>query len=97
VYESVQEIQKLESTPARNFTEVDDKQIAITPDVYVIKDGDKFVVDGQRQGPPAPLHQRELAQKLLKDPKAKEFISEKLRARSGSSARSSSAAARSSG
>ena len=33
VYESVKEIQKLESRPARNFTDSDEKQIAITPDV----------------------------------------------------------------
>src|SRR5262249_51041820 len=44
VYEAAQEIQKLESRPARNFTDTDDKTIAITPDVYVIKDGDRFVV-----------------------------------------------------
>src|SRR6185369_9481195 len=31
VYEAVQEIQKLESVPARNFAEVDEKTIAITP------------------------------------------------------------------
>ena len=44
VYEAVKEIQKLESRPARNFSETDEKTIAITPDVYVIKDGDRFVV-----------------------------------------------------
>ena len=79
VYESVQEIQKLESTPARNFTEVDDKQIAITPDVYVIKDGDKFVVADNDKGLQRLYVNETLAQKMLRDPKAKEFISEKLR------------------
>jgi DNA-directed RNA polymerase specialized sigma54-like protein len=47
VYESVKEIQKLESRPARNFTDTDDKQNAITPDVYVIKDGEEL--EGRRQ------------------------------------------------
>ena len=79
VYEAVMEIQKLESTPARNFTEVDDKQIAITPDVYVIKDGDRFVVADNDKGLQRLYVNEQLAQKMLRDPKAKEFISEKLR------------------
>jgi RNA polymerase sigma-54 factor len=79
VYEAVQEIQKLESTPARNFSEVDDKQIAITPDVYVIKDQDRFVVADNDKGLQRLYVNEQLAQKMLKDPKAKEFISEKLR------------------
>ena len=44
VYEAVKQIQKLESRPARNYSETDDKSIAITPDVYIIKDSDRFVV-----------------------------------------------------
>jgi RNA polymerase sigma-54 factor len=39
IYEAVQEIQKLESVHALTFAEVDDMQIAITPDLYVIMDG----------------------------------------------------------
>jgi RNA polymerase sigma-54 factor len=79
VYESVQEIQKLESLPARNFAEVDDKQIAITPDVYVIKDGDGFVVSDNDKGLQRLYINENLAQRMLKDPKAKEFINEKLK------------------
>ncbi|EYF05547.1 RNA polymerase factor sigma-54 [Chondromyces apiculatus] len=79
VYESVQEIQKLESVPARNFAEVDEKTISITPDVYVIKDGDQFVVTDNDKGLQRLYINENLAQKMLKDPKAKEFISEKLR------------------
>ncbi len=79
VYESVQEIQKLESIPARNFTEVDDKSIAITPDVYVLKDGDQFIVSDNDKGLQRLYINEGLAQRMLKDPKAKEFISEKLR------------------
>ncbi|NUQ72394.1 MAG: RNA polymerase factor sigma-54 [Polyangiaceae bacterium] len=79
VYEAVQEIQKLESVPARNFAEVDEKTISITPDVYVIKDGDQFIVSDNDKGLQRLYINESLAQKMLKDPKAKEFISEKLR------------------
>jgi RNA polymerase sigma-54 factor len=79
VYEAVQEIQKLESVPARNFQEVDEKTIAITPDVYVIKDGEQFVVTDNDKGLQRLYINENLAQRMLKDPKAKEFISEKLR------------------
>jgi RNA polymerase sigma-54 factor len=79
VYESVKQIQKLESRPARNFTETDDKTIAITPDVYVIKDGDKFVVTDNDRGVQRLYINEALTKQLLKDPQAKEFIGEKLR------------------
>jgi RNA polymerase sigma-54 factor len=79
VYDAVQEIQKLESIPARNFAEVDDKTIAITPDVYVLKDGDQFTVSDNDKGLQRLYINEQLAQRMLKDPKAKEFISEKLR------------------
>jgi RNA polymerase sigma-54 factor len=79
IYDAVQEIQKLESIPARNFAEVDDKTIAITPDVYVLKDGDQFSVSDNDKGLQRLYINEQLAQRMLKDPKAKEFISEKLR------------------
>ena len=79
IYEAVQEIQKLESVPARNFAEIDEKTIAITPDVYVIKDSDVFVVTDNDKGLQRLYINENLAQRMLKDPKAKEFISEKLR------------------
>jgi RNA polymerase sigma-54 factor len=79
IYEAVQEIQKLESVPARNFAEIDEKTIAITPDVYVVKDGDQFVVTDNDKGLQRLYINENLAQRMLKDPKAKEFISEKLR------------------
>ena len=79
IYEAVQEIQKLESVPARNFAEIDEKTIAITPDVYVIKDADVFVVTDNDKGLQRLYINENLAQRMLKDPKAKEFISEKLR------------------
>src|SRR5215467_2320672 len=79
VYEAVKEIQKLESRPARNFTETDEKTIAITPDVYVIKDADKFVVTDNDRGVQRLYINESLTKQLLKDPNAKEFIGEKLR------------------
>jgi RNA polymerase sigma-54 factor len=79
VYEAVKEIQKLESRPARNFSETDEKTIAITPDVYVIKDADKFVVTDNDRGVQRLYINESLTKQLLKDPNAKEFIGEKLR------------------
>ncbi|HEX2732467.1 MAG TPA: RNA polymerase factor sigma-54 [Polyangiaceae bacterium] len=79
VYEAAREIQKLESRPARNFTDQDERSIGITPDVYVIKDGSEWVVVDNDRGMQR-LHINEaLTQKLLKDPAAKEFVGEKLR------------------
>jgi RNA polymerase sigma-54 factor len=79
VYEAVKEIQKLESRPARNFTETDDKTIAITPDVYILKDDDRLVVSDNDRGVQRLYINESLTKQLLKDPNAKEFIGEKLR------------------
>jgi RNA polymerase sigma-54 factor len=79
VYEAVKQIQKLESRPARNFSDTDDKTIAITPDVYVIKDRDKFVVTDNDRGVQRLYINETLTKQLLKDARAKEFIGEKLR------------------
>ncbi len=79
VYEAVKQIQKLESRPARNFTETDDKTIAITPDVYVLKDGEKFTVSDNDRGVQRLYINETLTKSLMKDPQAKEFIGEKLR------------------
>jgi len=79
VYEAAKEIQKLESRPARNFSEVDDRTIGITPDVYVIKDADQFVVLDNDRGMQRLHINENLTQRLLRDPTAKEFVGEKLR------------------
>ncbi|HEY4012095.1 MAG TPA: RNA polymerase factor sigma-54 [Polyangiaceae bacterium] len=79
VYESVKQIQKLESRPARNYTETDDKTIAITPDVYIIKDAEKFIVSDNDRGVQRLYINEGLTKQLLRDPQAKEFIGEKLR------------------
>jgi RNA polymerase sigma-54 factor len=79
VYECAKEIQKLESRPARNFTDTDDRTIGITPDVYVIKDGNEFVVLDNDRGVQRLFINENLTKRLMKDPSAKEFIGEKLR------------------
>jgi RNA polymerase sigma-54 factor len=79
VYEAAKAIQTLESRPARNFTDADDRMIAITPDVYVVKDGDKFVVLDNDRGVQRLYINESLTKRLLQDPNAKEFINEKLR------------------
>ena len=79
VYACVKEIQKLESRPARNFTDTDEKQIAITPDVYVVRDIGKWVVTDNDRGVQRLYINEGLTKQLLKDPNAKEFIGEKLR------------------
>lgn len=79
VYDAAKEIQKLESRPARNFIDADERTIGITPDVYVIKDGDRFVVMDNDRGIQRLYINESLAKKLLRDPTAKEFVGEKLR------------------
>ena len=78
-YEAAKEIQKLESRPARNFTDADDKMIAITPDVYVVKNEDDFVVLDNDRGVQRLYINEALTKRMLTDPQAKEFVGEKLR------------------
>lgn len=79
VIDAVQEIQKLESVPARNFSEIDERTIAITPDVFVVKDEDAFIVSDNDRGMQRLYINESLVKKMMKDPKAKDFINDKLR------------------
>lgn len=79
VYEAAKAIQEFESRPARNFSDTDDRTIGITPDVYVIKDQDEFVVLDNDRGVQRLFINEALTKRLMKDPTAKEFIGEKLR------------------
>jgi RNA polymerase sigma-54 factor len=79
VYEAAKEIQDFESRPARNFTDTDERSIGITPDVYVIKDGDDWVVLDNDRGVQRLFINEALTKRLMKDPSAKEFVGEKLR------------------
>jgi RNA polymerase sigma-54 factor len=79
VYEAAKTIQDFESRPARNFSDQDERTIGITPDVYVIKDGENFVVVDNDRGMQRLFINENLTKRLLKDPAAKEFVGEKLR------------------
>jgi RNA polymerase sigma-54 factor len=79
VYEAAKTIQDFESRPARNFSDQDERTIGITPDVYVIKDGENFVVIDNDRGMQRLFINENLTKRLLKDPAAKEFVGEKLR------------------
>lgn len=79
VIDAVQEIQKLESIPARNYSEVDERSIAITPDVFVVKDGERFLVTDNDRGMQRLYINEDLVKRMLRDPKAKDFIQDKLR------------------
>ncbi len=79
VYEFVKEIQTFESKPARNYIDVDERSIGITPDVYVVKDVDKFRVIDNERGLARLRINEHLTQRMMKDPSAKEFIDEKLK------------------
>src|SRR4029434_10888672 len=58
---------------------MDEKQIAITPDVYVVKEAEKFIVTDNDRGVQRLYINEALTKQLLKDPNAKEFIGQKLR------------------
>jgi RNA polymerase sigma-54 factor len=79
VYEAAKWIQKLDSRPARNYSEQDVRMISITPDVYVAKDGDRFVVLDNDRGVQRLYVNETLTKRLLRDPSAKDFVGEKLR------------------
>jgi len=79
VYEAAKEIQNFESRPARNFSDQDERSIGITPDVYVIKDGEELRVLDNDRGIQRLFINENLTKRLMQDPSAKEFIGEKLR------------------
>ena len=79
VYEAAKEIQNFESRPARNFSDQDERSIGITPDVYVIKDGEELRVLDNDRGIQRLFINESLTKRLMQDPSAKEFVGEKLR------------------
>jgi RNA polymerase sigma-54 factor len=78
VYEIAKEIQQLESRPARNFTDADDKAIGITPDVFVVREDDEFVVRDNDRGVQRLYIDEALVKKMMSDPRGKDFVKEKL-------------------
>jgi RNA polymerase sigma-54 factor len=80
VYEAVKAIRELESRPARNFTNTDDKSIGITPDVFVIRDGEKWVVQDNDRGMPRFYLNEALVEQLRGTSKqSQNFIDDKVR------------------
>ncbi len=76
VYEASKLISTLEPRPGRNFTTEDPSYVS--PDVYVIKSGDEYLVTTNDDGLPKLKINVEQAQSLMKDPKAREFVQNKL-------------------
>ncbi len=80
VEDAIEIIKRLEPWPARNFS--DELPQYIEPDVYVIKDGNEWVVRLNEEGLPR-LKISPYYRELLKDPnlplKTKQFIQKKLR------------------
>jgi RNA polymerase sigma-54 factor len=80
IYDAVKAIRELESTPGRNFTSTDDKSIGITPDVFVIRDGEKWVVQDNDRGMPRFYLNEALVDQLRgNDKQSQNFIDEKVR------------------
>lgn len=76
IYEAAKFIAMLEPRPGRNFTVEDPAYI--TPDVYVTKVGDDYVVGTNDDGMPKLRINEVQAKALMKDPRAKEFVQGKL-------------------
>lgn len=76
VYEAAKFIAMLEPRPGRNFAAEDPSYI--TPDVYVTKVGDDYIVGTNDDGMPKLRINEQQARALMKDPKAREFVQGKL-------------------
>jgi RNA polymerase sigma-54 factor len=76
VYEAAKFISTMEPRPGRNFTS--EEPSYITPDVYVHKVGDDYVVSTNDDGMPKLKINEQQARSLMKDPKAREFVQGKL-------------------
>jgi RNA polymerase sigma-54 factor len=76
VYDAAKLISTLEPRPGRNFSTEDPPYVS--PDVYVVKTADGYVVTTNDDGLPKLKINVEQAQALMKDPKAKEFVQNKL-------------------
>jgi len=76
VYDASRVIQNFEPRPGRNFATEDAQYI--TPDVYVHKVADDYVVSTNDDGLPKLKINELQARSLMKDPKAKQFVQDKL-------------------
>ncbi len=84
VYEAIKVIQKLEPRPGRPFA--DEAPIYITPDVYVRKVGDEYVVSLNDSGVPKlrlnPMYQALLTEGRGKEAPDKEYLQDRIRSAS---------------
>jgi RNA polymerase sigma-54 factor len=84
VYQAVTTIQTLEPRPARNFG--DDSARYITPDIYVERDGDEFVISLNEDGLPklriSPYYLKLLQDKAESNVPNKAYLQERLKAAS---------------
>ena len=84
VYEAVKEIQKLEPRPGRPF--VDEAPVYITPDVYVRKVGDSYVIALNDSGMPRIRVSREYQEMIFngrgKSSSEKEYLQDRIRSAS---------------
>ncbi len=84
VYKAVTAIQGLEPRPARNFG--DDSARYITPDIYVERDGDEFVISLNEDGLPklriSPYYVKMLQDKAEGNVPNKAYLQERLKAAS---------------
>lgn len=76
VIEAAKMISNLEPRPSRNF--VGDETIYITPDLYVRKVGDDYIVEPNDDGLPRLRISRYYRMAMYKDPNANEYIKQKL-------------------
>ncbi len=80
IYEAVKAIRELDSHPARNFTATDDKSMGITPDVFVVQDGTKWVVQDNDRGMPRFYVNEALVERLREaDRNSRGFLDDKVR------------------
>ncbi len=76
IYDAAKFISTMEPRPGRNFAS--EEPTYITPDVYVYKVGDDYVVSTNDDGMPKLKINEHQARALMKDPKAREFVQNKL-------------------
>lgn len=81
VFEAAKWIAILEPRPGRNFASEDPHYI--TPDVYVSKAGDEYVVSTNDDGLPRLKVNLEQARMLMKNPRARQFVQDKLQTARG--------------
>lgn len=81
VYEAVREVKKLEPRPGRQF--IDDPPIYVTPDIYVRKVGEDYVISLNETGMPRlrlnPRYRELLVNGKLEELPNKEYLQDRLR------------------